>query len=564
MKIGNVVTVALVCAFVFPACQNKVKDPVVKVGKTTIGKESLEAFKKVAGIYPAPLPHYFPAQRQPVTFMAECEAVYQNAKSKAAAINEKITSSRDWEWKKRYYTASLFFDLLGDNLGFPDSELEEYYKKNKESLRATGKTESGEDSSFIPAFDAVKRQTADLLFYEKYQPDSAFLATLDGQEYDSVALRGRWLYHVRSSPADFFMRRFFLENTGEAYADSVEQMYGEGKYINSDDIDVIRAWVPENRRNMRMKELVEWLYKWKSFSEHVTKKGMTANNAAFKDVLHWAMRVEFANTYLQDEVMPKLSAQTFETDTALAQFTIYDQTRQVETSPETRVQAELDSIAKTRTAVAVDSVIYGIRKNVKIAFLQSDWKDNRSENPSALLAKADSLRDAAADDDLDMDAVVAMSEEAENLYRTLVNDFAFTAEGRKAFNELAKIQIDKYNSGPRPEKYLLNQAIFFYRRGQLLDSGDENLCNSFFMIGFTYDEYLKSYPLAEANYKWILRSAPTCALASDAEFMLQHLDEPMTSIEEIQGQSIRQGRKIDFDDATAADEEESEKPREIL
>jgi hypothetical protein len=77
------------------------------------------------------------------------------------------------------------------------------------------------------------------------------------------------------------------------------------------------------------------------------------------------------------------------------------------------------------------------------------------------------------------------------------------------------------------------------------------------MIGFTYDEYLKSYSLAEANYKWILRDAPNCSLASDAEFMLQHLDEPMTSIEEIQGQSVRQGRKIDFDDDIAVDEEET-------
>jgi len=557
MKIGKIVTAALICAFVFPACQGKVKDPVVKVGRTTIGKEGLEAFKKVAGIYPAPLPHFFPNQRQSVTFMAECEAIYQNAKSKAASINEKITSSRDWEWKKRYYTASLFFDLLGDNLGFTDAELEGFYKKNKESLRLTAKTESGEDSSFIPELDAVKRQAADLLFYEKYKPDSAFLATLGGQEYDSAALQDRWLYHVRSNPTDFFMRRFFLENTGEAYADSVEQMYGEGKYVDSDDIEVIRAWVPETRRNMRMKELVEWLYKWKSFSEHAAKKGMTANNADFKNMLHWATRVEFANAYLQNEVLPKLPAQNSVADTALARLTIYDQIWQVEELPEARVQLEIDNIAKTRLNAAIDSVIYGIRKNVKITFLQNDWRDDKSENPSALLAKADSLRDAAADDELDSDTAAAMSEEAENLYRTLTNDFAFAAEGRKAFNEMAKLRIDKYNSQARPERYLLNQAVFFYRRGQVLDPSDENLCNSFFMIGFTYDEYLKSYSLAEANYKWILRDAPNCSLASDAEFMLQHLDEPMTSIEEIQGQSVRQGRKIDFDDDIAVDEEET-------
>ena len=561
MKTVKIVAAAVVCAFMLAACQGKAKDPVVKVGRTVIGKEGLEAFKRVSGIYPAPLPHYFPALRQPVTFMAECEAIYQNAKSKTSAINEKITSSRDWEWKKRYYAASLFFDLLGDNLGFTDSELEEYYKKNKESLRVTGQTESGGDTSFIPAFDAVRRQTADLLFYEKHQPDSAYLASLGGQELDSLALRGRWLYDVRSAPADFFMRRFFLENTGEVYADSLEQIYGEGKPITSEDIDVIRAWVPENRRNMRMKELVEWLYKWKSFSEYATKKGMTAGNAAYKETLHWAMRVEFANAYLRDEVLPKLPPQTSEADTAIARFGVYDQTLRVEELPESRVQAELGNIAETRTNAAIDSVIYGIRKNVKITFLQSDWRDDRSENPTALLAKADSLRDAAADDELDADAATAMSEEAENLYRTLTNDFAFTAEGRKAFSELAKIQIDKYNAGPRAEEYLLKQAVYFYRGGQVLDPGNENLCNSFFMTGFTYDEYLKNYPLAEANYKWILQSLPNCALASDAEFMMQHLGEPMTSIEEIRGQSVRQGRKVDFDDEISADEDETAEPQ---
>jgi hypothetical protein len=81
-----------------------------------------------------------------------------------------------------------------------------------------------------------------------------------------------------------------------------------------------------------------------------------------------------------------------------------------------------------------------------------------------------------------------------------------------------------------------------------LDTDPENLCNSYFLTGLAYDEYLKNNSLAEANYKWVLRNAPTCALASDAEFMIQHLGEPMTSIEEIQGQSMRQGRDVDFDE----------------
>ncbi|MDR2728972.1 MAG: hypothetical protein LBB56_07550, partial [Chitinispirillales bacterium] len=138
---------ALFCVCAFLMCQtSSIKDPVVRVGRVTLGQESLEAFKKVARSYPAPFPHYFPAQRQPVSFMTECEAIYQFSKS--SKISEKISSSLDWEWKKRYFTATLFFDLMGDNLGFTDSQLSDFYRKSPESFSVLTKTEIGLDSSF--------------------------------------------------------------------------------------------------------------------------------------------------------------------------------------------------------------------------------------------------------------------------------------------------------------------------------------------------------------------------------------------------------------------------------
>jgi hypothetical protein len=106
----------------------------------------------------------------------------------------------------------------------------------------------------------------------------------------------------------------------------------------------------------------------------------------------------------------------------------------------------------------------------------------------------------------------------------------------KALTEMAKIQTEK-------GKY--RDAINNYRDYILMGGDAERRCNTFFMIGFIYDEYLNKSENAEVHYKWILKNTPDCELADDAEFMCLHLDEPMTSVEELQAEARRQGRKID-------------------
>ena len=66
-----------------------------------------------------------------------------------------------------------------------------------------------------------------------------------------------------------------------------------------------------------------------------------------------------------------------------------------------------------------------------------------------------------------------------------------------------------------------------------------------FMIGFIYDEYLDKPEIAEANYKWVLKNAPGCELADDAEFMMLHLGEQMASVDELQAEVKRQGKKVE-------------------
>jgi hypothetical protein len=531
--------------------QKKVKDPIVQVGKVTIGQESFDVFRnRFLRSYPAAYPHYFPGHRQPATFMAEAEAIWQFVKSDS--LRRKIQESHDWKWKEKYFRSGLFIELLNDNLGFTDAELMKRYEQEKEEFRSVVQTAEGNDSSVVHPFENVRRQVADRVFFDKYPPDSAFLASIESHDHDhdEAAVRNYWIYHARTNPLDFFMRQFHFEKTGEVY-ENEQQVYSEdgNKLFNPQDIDVIRSWLPEGRRNMRLKELVEWLYKWHLFTERADKLGLAVNNAEYRDLMHWALRVEHAFAYLRAEVEPMFAAPGVDPAThGLAELIVLDHAGRVGEVHPMRVQAEAEAIVRRRTMVAVDGAMHAIRGSVGINWLQEEHRDERGGDPAKLFAKADSLREAAMFEDMDPESVGETLAEAEKMFRTLATEFTFTSEGRKATTELSKMLIDRFGNSPRSERYLISQAISFYRRSQELETDMDNLCNSYFMVGFAYDEHLKNYALAEANYRWILRNTPSCALASDAEFMMLHLGEPMTSIEEIQGQSIRQGRKVEFDE----------------
>jgi hypothetical protein len=59
--------------------------------------------------------------------------------------------------------------------------------------------------------------------------------------------------------------------------------------------------------------------------------------------------------------------------------------------------------------------------------------------------------------------------------------------------------------------------------------------------------------MAEFNYKWVLKNAPGCGYADEAEFMMLHLGERTESAEELQAEAIRQGKnkKTSSADSTA-------------
>jgi outer membrane protein assembly factor BamD (BamD/ComL family) len=530
-----------VAALLASGCSNQKKpsDPILKIGSKTLTKDDFEGYRKAMRYYPSKLSDYFPDNGSEITRLIEIEVL----SSKASQIKSKIMSSKDWEWKQKFFPAQMYLiDYLPKTLDFTEQELKAYYNQNTGKFKTTVKVDTtGRDSSYVMAFEDVKSQIVDDMFYAKYPPDSAFLSRFSQVPNDTATIKNEWIYSIRSRIPEYFMKHFYEKDYGKPYPDSISEVYGDGKIITPQDFDVILSWIPESRRKPYMnpqgnKELVEWLLKWKLFSKRAEAAGVTSE-PFFHNVMDWALKICVVDSYMGTEVgnvIPK----EFPVDSEMIRFAVYDDAYSVteSASPED-IASKIAEFQKTCQTIFYDSMMYTLRSKSKVTFLQSDFRDERDQDPVALQHKADSLRDTGAVD------------QAQNLYQTLSEDFLFCKEGRNALVELAKLQTEK-------QSYV--QAILNYRKYLLLTSDDEKRCNTFFMIGFIYDEHLNKPEKAERNYKWILKNARSCELADDAEFMVLHLDEPMSSVEELRAEALRQGRKIEsFEDDVATQNDTS-------
>jgi hypothetical protein len=522
--------VLAVAALIAGGCSNqKSSESLVKIGSKTLTKDDFEGYKKALQYYPQKLSDYFPDNASEITRFVEIEVL----SSKASSFKSKVEGSKDWEWKERFLPGQMYLiDYLPKTLDFTEQELKAYYDQNIEKYRTTIKVDStGRDSSYIQGFEDVKSQIVETMFYTKYPPDSAFLAQYS-QKPDSNAVKSEWVYSIRRKIPDFFMRQFFQKEYGKPYPDSVSEIYGEGKIITPADMDVIMSWIPEDRRSaysepQGSKELVEWLLKWKLFAKRAESVGIT-KQPFYNNVMNYLMKVCMVDSYVQSE-LGKTIPKEFPVDSEMVSFAIFDDSYSPSwtTSPDD-YKYKIAEIQKTKQKIYYDSLLHSLRTAAKVSFLQNDYRDEQDKDPAVLQHTADSLRDTGAVD------------QAETIYQTLAQEFLFSPEGKNALVELAKLQTEK-------QSYM--QAISNYRKYLLLSSDASKRCNTFFMIGFIYDEHLNKPEKAERNYKWILKNARDCELADDAEFMVLHLDEPMSSVEELRAEALRQGRKIDsFDD----------------
>jgi hypothetical protein len=521
------------------ACTKKAGDDgIVRIGQKTISKAQFESFEKATRMYPTTTGSLFPGYRPTITHLVETDLIFRQGAS--GSVKDSLKKTDDWKWKQRYFPAQQFLlEYLVENLGVPDEKLKSFYTARKDSFKVTVKVTTppkdstskdtlSKDSTYYKPFEEVKRAIVDSVFLQESRPDSVFLSKLDTSA--SVQQKNeQWLNYVRENIGSYFMKKIYKEMTGKTYPDSLNEVFGEGKYITKPDMDVILSWIPAERREFYAKdeqkrELVEWLVKWKLFSAYAEKLGRNKLPAS-KNLMDWAWKLEVAYAYVNTRLEPALKA-AIVIDTTMLQYAYYDENGYapaVEKNSD-RLGGKINAEREEQLRMKIDSVLISYRKANPVTFLQKDWIDTKSDNPAELLKKADALRDSGK------------SNEARDAYQNLAKDFVYSAEGQTALVELAKLQT---------EQQLYTQAIGNYRKYLILSPDKSKRCNTFFMIGFIYDEYLDQPKNAEENYKWVLKNAPDCELADDAEFMMLHLGEPMSSVEELRDEALRQGRKVD-------------------
>jgi hypothetical protein len=534
MKLSHLFPVIFPIVFVFCNKPADHKNDIVKVGNRIYNNDQYDAFSKVYRFYPSKMNDYFPGSRSTISFMVETDAIYNKAKWDFKI--RRSLKNLDWKWKARYFPAQLYItENLSTNLGTTDKQIEQYYSAHKDLFKVTRKDSTGKkDTTFYSPVSEVKENIVDSIFLQKNSPDSVFLKLYGDSIPNKEVLNKNWLNFVKSNVPQFFMKKFYKETYGTAYPDSVEKIFGKGKVITQQDMDVILSWVPADRRSyyenpQGKKELVEWLLKWKLFSEAAKKSGFTYSQQV-SNIMKWALKLEVAQLYLNQKIVPAAEKACPPVDSSMVAYEFYDDYGNTDVAPDSQnISSRINTAHTAMVSNVIDSMIYQLRKAKGVKFLQNDVTDDKTVDPATLLKQADTFRDSGSTD------------AAEKMYNILSTNFFFSNEGKKATAELAKIQT---------EKQLYYQAIKTYRK--LLTTGQSaQRCNTFFMIGFIYDENLDKPELAELNYKWVLKNEPGCELADDAEFMMLHLGEPMTSVEDLQSEAQRQGRKVEQAQANA-------------
>lgn len=529
MKLYSHLFVLLSVLMCYSQAQEK-NDSLARIGSHLIDQSQFNAFQKAIRVYPSQMNNYFPARRSPVTFLIESEILFSKA---SPELVNKLEKSPDWQWKKMYYPAQFYLmDILAPNLGLTEEQLKSYYDSHKKSYKVSVKVDSSKkDSTFYKEFSVVKNEIVNALFLKDNKPDQAFIKSLGDSLPSSETINQEWISNVRSNAPQYFMKKFYKEDFGKPYPDSISEIYGKGKIITDEDMSIILSWIPEERRDYYTnaegkKELAEWLLKWKLFSSRAQKTGF-AKLPQVQKAQDYAWKIEVATAYVK-QVLPSLVNSSQPLDTTIIKYLSANESSSSKTNVDSTVlKNKIQSIKDQIAIQSLDSLIYSFRKNAAITLYNNELRDEKNQNPAELIVKADSLRDSAKTD------------EAEQIYNSLSNNFTFSPEGKRATIELAKILTER-------QSYY--QAIDNYRKYLLIGDDKSKLCNVFFMIGFIYDEYLDKPELAEINYKYVLKNLSNCELTDDAEFMMLHLGEPMSSVEELQAEALRQGRKIDMSD----------------
>jgi len=543
----------------------------VRVGGHTYTRGEFGDYSSMAAYFPLRNPQVFPAFRKGVTAMFETDLLY--AKAPGAVRRRAGRQSADWKWLVRYYQGQLYMsNILRRNLGFSDKEIEAYYQAHKEdsfktvvkvpvappkadsaaasadsTAPAIAKADTAKaapamrDSVAYRSLAEVRERIIKQLFLAAYPPDTSYTHQFFGDSIpDSSIVREQWYKrmsnYIRQRDQDFFLNRYYRQYYGADLPDSAHLWLGDGKVVTPADVALVTGWLPESERprfesERGQNELGRWVPRWKIYARKAQETGYARTREVRKSIV-WAWKYHVMNRYLDGVLLPKLRAGVT-IDTALCTFSCWDDRNAVTIPPDSAALAqEIQAKLNRAVGIRLDSVICAIRTRKGVTFLQSDFRDDKDQPPNVILARADSLRDTGN------------TSQAEQEYRKLTTDYPFTTEGAASFSEIAKLLTERQS---------YRDAIRNYRLQLFHTTDSSRMCNTYFMIGFIYDEYLNMPELAEVNYKWVLKNMPGCELADDAEFMMLHLDEPMIRIEDLRAEALRQGRKVIYDDEEPLD-----------
>ncbi len=536
MKLLKVVLLSTAILFCF--CQKKSDETkaFAKVGWNVISQDSFKAFRMMKNMFPENIRmKKYPGRRPLYTLCVETEAIYKKAKSGTSAYKK----TDDWKWKETYFPAQMYLrEVIHENWGFLNSEIERYYNEHKGSYikvtkvpKDSSSKDSTRDSVTQSPLKDVKEIIAKTLFLKKYPIDSTYYANAKDSAdsiIDTVKIKNKRLNEIKRTLPDFYMKEIYKKRYGSEYPDSIDKIYGEGKIISPKDMDVVLKWlkVTDNEKYKtpeKVRNLVEWLLKWKLFYDEAKEKGYMKKKE-IKLISKWGWKFQVVMTFVNEKLY-KDAQKNIDVDTLMCIYEYWDRMAKPGKFPDSlTVKGLVETNRNSKTWYRLYELIYNIRKKVGVTFLQSDYTDEKSNDPEKMASEADSLYGAVK------------TKEAESIYRKLINNFPFSPYGQNAYVELAKILTEKEN---------YQSAVKNYRQFLLFSPDKTKRYNIFFMIGFVYSEHLKKPEHAEVNYKWILKNEPECDLADDAEFMCLHLDEPMIGVEELRAEAKRQGRTVE-------------------
>lgn len=512
---GSAAIVLLLC--VCDRGIQKTEHSLVYVGSTLITQQDADAFEFVCRYAPGEQDSLGLTRNGRIWALIAVEAIYQQAGR--GPENVMIRSGREWELKKRSYLSKAFeIQILQGNCGYTDAEVRNYFDAHRSDFRTITYSDAEKPctTQIIPPFDSIRGDVARQLFLSNYKQDPGTLNLRNPRLFRMFRER---MYR------DYFLKKYYLEKYGKVLPDSIRTLYGSNALIDTGEIAVILSWMSAVDRDSYKKDpsfIIRCLLQWKLFGEKAVAMGYDSRPEV-KAVLDWAWKNELVRNYVHKNLIPAVE-NSAPVDSVLALFSYWDENG----GPSARIDSvklknHLSRLALQKKALLFDSLVYRVRCASGVRFLSPDtWADGRVKDPAVFLREADSLRDAGN------------IMQAQTMYTILTDYYLFTAEGRTALFECAKLQAEQ------PEQSRLD-AVRNFRRFLILDNDRGRQCETMFRIGFIYDRYLNRADMAEVNYRWILKNTPDCTFAGDAGVMLRYLGKPMPDPELLREEAKRQG-----------------------